>query len=412
MIVFLVVLLPVLLILSAFFSGSETCLFSLRSTEVAALARSESATDRRIARVLERPSHLLTSILVGNTLVNVASSAVAVTLFGMLLGPRGLAAAIVVDTVLILVFGEIVPKTVAVSFPRSVARVIVSPLVVFSGIVRPVTDAVAALSNFVLYSLAFVRREELEGRPAVGPKELRMLVHEAGDTDSFTREERRIATNILEFAETRAEEIMTPRVDITAVSLSAGKDEIAATMRRAKHSRIPVYSKSIDGVVGFVGTKEFFLWPDRSMDALVKPVLFVPSSRRLEGLLHEMQRKGTPVVIVVNEYGETVGLITKEDILEEIVGEIYDEYEADQVPVKKLGEGEFLMDGRASLDLVGEELGIGLPDAGAVTLSGFIFERLGELPSKGASFEYSGYRFEVLDVKRNRVTKCRIRRET
>jgi putative hemolysin len=407
---FLIVLLIILLILSAFFSASETSLFSIRSVELSALADSGGRTGRRIARAMERPGRILTTVIIGNTLTNVASAAVATAIFGMLMGPRGLGVAIVVDAVLVLVFAEIVPKTIAVSFPVLIARAVIGPLSIFRGFVRPVTHAVASLSNFVLSSLAVVSREELEQRPPVGPSELRMLMHEMDETEVFTREERRIAMNILEFAETHAEEIMTPRVDLMAVPHDADREEVASLMRRAKHSRIPVYREKIDNVVGFISTKEFFLWPERPIESLIKPVFFIPSSRRLEGLLHEMQRKGTFVVIVVNEYGETLGLITKEDILEEIVGEIYDEFEVDQIPVSRLPDGGFLIDGRASLELVREELGVMLADTGAVTLNGFIFQRLGELPSKGASFDYSGYRFEVVEIKRNRVTRCRVRK--
>jgi putative hemolysin len=406
----LISLLGALLVLSAFFSASETSLFSIPRIQLSGLADSGGRTGRRIARAMERPSHLLTTIIVGNTLVNVASAAVATALFAALMGPRGVVVAIAVATVLLLIFGEIVPKTIAVSFPVGIARILISPLVVFDQIVRVVTYVVASFSNLVLASLALVSKEELEKKPAVGPSELRMLMDEMGEEEGFTREERRIGANILEFAETRVEEIMTPRVDILAVERDTSREQIAAFMRRAKHSRIPVYQKSVDGIVGFLSTKEFFLRPEESVELLLKPVLFVPSCRRLEGLLHEMQRRGAFVVIVVNEYGETLGLVTKEDILEEVVGEIYDEYEADQVPVRRLADGRFLMDGRADLDLVGEALGTRLGDIDAVTLSGFIFEILGRVPSKGDSVEHAGYGFEVLGVRRNRVTSCRVGR--
>jgi CBS domain containing-hemolysin-like protein len=181
-------------------------------------------------------------------------------------------------------------------------------------------------------------------------------------------------------------------------------------MRSTKHSKIPVYGENVDDIVGFLSTKEFFLWPERPVQSLLRPVLFVPSSRRLEGLLQEMEDKKAFVVVVVNEYGETLGLITKEDILEEVVGEIYDEYETDQVPVQRLQDGTLVLDGRAGLDVVSEELGVKLRPSDAVTLSGYIFEKLGRLPSKGASFADAGYVFEVLGVRRNRVTKCRVRK--
>jgi putative hemolysin len=406
----LISLLGALLILSAFFSASETSLFSIPGIQLSALSDSGGRTGRRIARAMERPGHLLTTIIVGNTLVNVASAAVATALFEMLIGARGVLVAIVVDTALVLMVGEIIPKTVAVSFPVGIARILISPLVVFDRLVSAVTYAVASFSNVVLSSLGLVSREELESRPSVGPRELRMLMHEMGEAEGFTREERRIGMNILEFSETRVEDIMTPRVDMVAVARDTDREDIAAFMREAKHSRIPVYRQNIDEIIGFLSTKEFFLWPEKPLESLLKPVLFVPSCRKLEGLLHEMQRKGAFVVVVVNEYGEILGLVTKEDILEEVVGEIYDEYEAHEVPVRPLPGGGFLMDGRADLDLVGETLGVKLTGTDAVTLSGFIFEMLGRVPSKGSSVEHAGHRFEVLGVKRNRVTSCRVRR--
>ncbi len=410
MLAFLFVFLGALLVCSALFSGSETALFSLRRVEVSRLAEQGGRTDRRIVRALDRPAHLLTTILLGNTLVNVAGAAVATAICGILFGPKGFVVAIFADTVLVLVLGEIIPKSIAVSFPVPVARVLIAPLMAFDFVVRPVTAAVASFSNLVLAALGLVRREETERRVPPGPAELKLLLHDVHEEKVFTREETRVAINILEFSETRAEEIMTPRVDIVAVRKGAPRQEIAARMKVAKHSKLPVYEKSIDDTVGYLSTKEFFLWPEKSVESLVKPVLFVPSSRSLEGLLQEMERTGAYVVIVVNEYGETLGLITKEDILEEVVGEIYDEYEADQVPVRHLPDGSAIVDGRSSLDLVNQELGTRVGPTEAVTLSGFIFEKLGRVPSRGASFTQAGYLFEVLDVRRNRVTRCRVRR--
>jgi len=410
MLVFLFCLLVVLLCCSACFSASETSLFSLRRADVCSLEERGGKTGKRIVRALDRPGHILTTILLGNTLVNVAGAAVATAICGILFGPKGVAVAIVADTILVLVFSEIGPKAMAVSFPLPVARALINPLTAFSALVRPVVEAVASFSNLILASLGLVAREELERRVAVSPSELRMLMHDVQEEGSFTKDETRIATNILGFAETRAEQIMTPRVDMVAIRKDAGKEETATLLRRTKHSKIPLYEKNVDDIVGFLSTKEFFLWPERPVQSLLRPVLFVPSSRRLEGLLKEMEEKRAFVIIVVNEYGETLGLITKEDILEEIVGEIYDEYEADEVPVQYLQDGALILDGKARLGLVSEELGVTLKPAGAVTLSGYIFEKLGRLPSKGASFEEGGYVFEVLGVRRNRVTKCKVRK--
>ncbi len=410
MLVLLLCLLAVLLCFSACFSASETALFSLRRPEVSALEETGGRSGKRIARALDRPGHTLATILLGNTLVNVAGAAVATAICGILFGPRGVAIAIFADTVLVLTFGEVGPKAVAVSFPQPVARALIGPLSAFSALARPVVDALASFSNRVLVSLGLLARGELEGRAAVTPSELRLLMQDVQEAGSFTKDEARIAANILEFSETRAEQIMTPRVDITAVNSGAGRAEIASLMRSTKHSKIPVYEKNVDDIKGFLSTKEFFLWPERPVQSLLRSVLFVPSSRRLEGLLQEMDERKTFVGVVVNEYGETLGLITKEDILEEVVGEIYDEYEVDQVPVQRLQDGTLVLDGRAGLDLVSEELGVKLGQTGAVTLSGHMFEKLGRLPSKGASFEEEGYVFEALGVRKNRVTKFRVRK--
>ncbi|MBN1505115.1 MAG: HlyC/CorC family transporter [Candidatus Eisenbacteria bacterium] len=410
MLVFLFCLLAVLLCLSACFSASETALFSLRRPDVCTLEETGDRAGKLIARALDRPGHTLTTILLGNTLVNVAGAAVATAICGILFGPGGVAVAIVADTLLVLILGEIGPKAVAVSFPVQVTRALVGPVSVFSAFVRPVVGAVASFSNRLLFSLGLVGGEEMERKAAASPSELRLLMNDVEEDGSFTKEETRIATNILGFSETRVEQIMTPRVDIVAVWREAGREETAALMRSKKHSKIPVYEKNVDDIVGFLSTKEFFLRPEKTLESLLRPVLFVPSSRRLEGLLQEMEEKRAFVVVVVNEYGETLGLITKEDILEEVVGEIYDEYETDQVPVQRLQDGTLVLDGRVGLDLASEELGVTLKPAGAVTLSGYIFEKLGRLPHKGAQFEEAGYVFEVLGVRRNRVTKCKVRK--
>jgi CBS domain containing-hemolysin-like protein len=315
--ILLLTLLILLLICSGFFSGTETALFSLNRVERRRLKEGKSVHSQLIARALQRPRELLSTILFGNTLVNVATSVTATLLFQKLLTAHSLAAAIVVDSLLVLFIG------IAVNQPMPLSRAAIKPLHFFAKLSSPLVWVFDRSASGVLRVLKVP--EEASG--ALSPSEVEILFEEAGRRETITPEERRIASNIMRFSETTTEEIMTPRVDVAAAPLDISREALEQVMIEARHSRVPIYEESIDHVVGFVSTKEFFLNPNREIRELLKPVAIFPEGARVHRVFRHMQKNLLNMAVIVNEYGVTSGIVTMEDLVEEIVGEIYDEYE-------------------------------------------------------------------------------------
>jgi CBS domain containing-hemolysin-like protein len=244
----------------------------------------------------------------------------------------------------------------------------------------------------------------------VSVSEVHALYEEVGEEQEMTPEERRLAENVFEFSQTTAEEIMTPRVDIVSAPADSSRADLRRIIVGSRHTRIPVYEGTLDNIVGFVNSKEFLLHPGRQASDLVKPVSVFPETAHIDQIFHEMQRTKVKMVIVVNEFGETVGLITNEDLVEEVVGEIYDEFERDQSPIMQVGPSEYVVDGKLSLDALNEELGLTLSEESSVTLNGLIQELMGQIPRRGSVVEHDGVRFEVLEMDRHRVRRCRVTR--
>lgn len=403
--ILLLALLIFLLLCSGCFSATETALFSLNRVERRRLKEDKSARSQLIARALQRPRELLSTVLFGNTLINVATSATATLLFQRLLQAHSLMAAIVVDTLLVLFIGEIIPKTIAVNQAIPLSRAAIKPLHFFAKLSRPVVGIFDRLARWILRVLKVP--EEAGG--ALSPSELEVLFEEAGRKKTITAEERRIARNIMRFSETTAEEIMTPRVDVVAASLGATREELEQVMIEARHSRIPIYEEGVDHIVGFVSTKEFFLNPDRGIRELLKPVAIFPEGARIPGVFRYMQRNFLNMAVIVNEYGVTSGIVTMEDLVEEIVGEIYDEYEKAEELIRPVGPDEWLVLCRAPIEEVNEACGLNLPEVDSVTLNGYLCDQFGEIPGPGQTIERNGARFTIVESKRRRIVSCQIK---
>ena len=404
--IFLLVLLVILLICSGCFSATETALFCLDRIERRRLKEDKSRRSRLIVAALQRPRELLSTILFGNTLVNVATSATAALLFARLIPRHSLTVAIVVDSLLVLFIGEIIPKTIAVSQAKSLAQAAIMPLHLFSRISRPVVGIFDRSAHAILRLLKVP--EEPGG--ALSPSELEVLFDEAGRKETITSQEQRIARNIMRFSETTAEEIMTPRVDIVAAPLHSTREELQRLMIKARHSRIPICEGSVDHIVGFVSTKEFFLNPDRDIRELLKPVAIFPDGARTLRIFHHMQKNLLNMTVIVDEYGITSGIVTMEDLVEEIVGEIYDEYERAEEHIRPIGPDEWFVLCRAPIEQVNEVCGLGLPEGESVTLNGYLCDEFGEIPRAGRTIKRNGARFTVVESKRGRVVSCRIKR--
>jgi len=403
--IFQLILLVVLLVCSGSFSATETALFCLDRVERRRLGQSQSRRSRLVSRALRRPRELLSTILFGNTLVNVATASVAAVLFANLVPTHSLSVAIVVDSILVLLLGEIIPKTIAVGHARSLAVTAIVPLNVFTRLSRP---AVMVFDWLAAVILSVLKVPEEPGR-ALSPSELEVLFDEAGRQDTITSHERRLARNIMRFSETTAEEIMTPRVDIVSATLDTPRDKMEHLMVEACHSRIPICEGSLDHIVGFVGTKEFFLNPDREMRQILNPVAIFPEGAKIQRVFGHMQKNLIHMAVIVNEYGTTAGIVTMEDLLEEIVGEIYDEFEKAEELVHAMGPGEWFVLCRAPIEQVNEICGLDLPEDESVTLNGYLCDAFGEIPTRGRTLDRLGVRFTVVESKRGRIVSCRIK---
>ncbi len=404
--IFLLALLVVLLVCSGCFSATETALFCLSRIERRRLKEDRSTRSKLIVRALRRPRELLSTILFGNTLVNVATSATAALLFARLIPAHSLSTAIVVDSLLVLLAGEIIPKTIAMNHAKPMAQSAIMPLHLFSKISHPIVRVFDFSAHAILRLLKVPEEQER----ALSPTELEVLLDEAGRKDTITSQEQRMARNILRFSETAAEEIMTPRVDIVFAPLDIARDKLEQLMIEARHSRIPICEGSVDHIVGFVSTKEFFLNPDRDIRQLLLPVAIFPDGAKTHRIFRHMQKNRLNMAVIVDEYGVTSGITTMEDLVEEIVGEIYDEYEKAEELIRPVGPDEWFVVCRASIEQVNTACGLNLPEGESVTLNGYLCDEFGEIPAPGRTIERSGVLFIVVESKRGRIVSCRVKR--
>lgn len=404
-------LIALLLLLSGFFSGTEAAFFALNRVQRRRLERDGSAVARLVLDTLSRPTHFLTTVLVGNTLVNVALSVVTTSLFLRWLGDgAGLQVAIPVMTVAVLLFGEVTPKTVAVNHPERVTRVTVRAIRFVQVLLAPVVAAVTFLSDAILRVFG-VENGALIQSTALSRGELGSLLEGADRDGVMTARESWLAQNILEFSTTRAEEIMTPRVDMVAASVEMEREELEALVLSARRSRIPIYRRTIDEIDGYLPTRDFLLHPETKVTELIRPVAIFSERALLSQVFYETQKARTPLTVLVNEYGETVGMLTQEDMVEELVGEIHDEFGAKDDELAEIAPGVFTVSGQMNLEELNEASGLSIPDEDTVTLNGFLSALHGGIPAAGEEIVWNGVRFEILEASRHRVLRVRIRVE-
>ena len=409
------ILLIILLILSAFFSGSEVALFSLDKNKIKELKKTPGILAKYISSLLETPRRLLVTILLGNTLVNVAASILGVTIAldaAPLLNitpDLALLIEIILLTILILIAGEITPKVFASKNPLAFAKIIAVPLYWVSVLIYPVSKILTDVIKFFSSKLKFDR-----GKTALLSSDLTELANIGIESGTIEEEEHELIHGLVSFKSVTVREVMTPRVDITSVPLDTTFQELMQIITESGHSRIPLYNNNLDDVTGIIYAKDllpFLADPELkekiSLQTIARPAMFVPESKLISDLLHEFQEKNMHMGIVVDEYGGTAGLVSLEDILEEIVGEIRDEYDKEENEITKLDENSYLVLGKILIDelndLFGENFSSENDDYD--TVGGFIFNHFGTIPEEGDNFIYSDYKFTVKEIDNKRINK-------
>ncbi|MCB5954554.1 hemolysin family protein [Enterococcus sp. CWB-B31] len=401
-------LLPVLfilLLLSAFFSSSETAYSSLNRKRIMKMAE---AGDKRAMVVLELLNDFdcfFSAVLIGNNIVNIASSSIATLLFVAYFGNIGVMLSTVVMTIVVLTFAEIFPKTIAKESPEYFAVLFARQLKVLTIILYPLTLFFSEIKKLLIVLLPGKNMG-----PSITEEELLTLVEEAAQEGSIDEEDEILIKNVVEFNDLEVQDIFTPRLEIVSVNNKKTLEEISDIFRETGLSRLPYYEQSIDEVTGVLNQKDFYydvLVGEKKLAEVVKPVLYIPKSMRISELMKKFQIDQCHIAIVVDEYGGTEGLVTLEDVVEELVGEIWDEFDDRQTEFKKLNEKQYLVKGSAEFDVL-EELFDIENDTSSSTLGGYIMSTLGHVPVAGEKLRIGSLNLEIKKMQDHRVDEVLI----
>lgn len=399
----------VLLCLSAFFSSAETALTTVNKMRVRTLAEAGHKQAITLTKVIEEPGKMLSTILVGNNIVNLSASSLMTTLTMQMFGSKAVGIATGVLTLLILVFGEITPKTLSTIYSEQIAlryaKIIYTLMIIFT----PVIFFVNQLSLGVLLLL---RIDPNKKRDPITEDELRTIVEVSHEEGVIESEEKKMINNVFDFGDSLAKDIMVPRIDMVMVEVDATYDEVIAVFREERFTRVPVYEDSTDNVIGIINMKDLILF-DKDEEFTVRDFLREPlytyEFKKTAELMVEMRKTFNNIVIVLDEYGATAGLITLEDMLEEIVGEIRDEYDQDEEDeVQEVAPGEYMVEGSMKLDDLNDMLGLKLESEDYDSIGGLVIGILDHLPEAGESVTYENLRLVVEHMEKNRVEKIHL----
>ena len=394
------IVLIVLLLLSAFFSSAETSLVTVNQIRMRSLADEGNKKAARVLKITSNSSKMLSAILIGNNIVNIFASSLATTITLQLWGNRFVSLTTGILTLLVLIFGEITPKTIATSHAEKIAMTYSGVISLLIKVLTPVIFIINKLANGFLFILGL---DPGKKAASITEDELRTIVDVSHEEGVIEKEERQMIKNVFDFGDSQAKDVMIPRIDMTCVSIDSRYDEIISVFRTDKYTRLPVYEDSVDNVIGIINVKDLLLCEDKASfnvrDILRKPYY-----------TYEFKKTSNNFTIVIDEYGSTVGMITLEDLLEEIVGEIRDEYDGDEVDdIIKVNDTEYIFSGTARLNDIEEY--IELPDietdheSDYDSISGFIIDSLKRLPVLGDEVTIGNLRFVVEGCTKNRITK-------
>ena len=401
------VALVILVGFSAFFSASETAFSSLNQIRLKSRAEDGDSSAARVLNMAEQYDKLLSTILIGNNIVNIAAASIGTILFTRMLGAeRGATVSTIVLTIIVLIFGEVTPKSLAKEMPEKVATAVSPFLVLLMALMTPLTWLFTQWKKLLGH---FVHSGEAD---TITEGELMTMVSEAENDGELTDRESELIRSAIEFDDVEVEEILTPRVDVVAVEDDIPLEELAQTFAESGYSRLPVYHGTIDNIIGVVHEKDFYiarLKKATKIDDLVVPTLYTTGSTQISQLLRTLREQHHHLAVVVDEYGGTEGIITLEDILEERVGEIWDEHDEVTEDFRKQSDGSWLVSGSASVDDLYEELD--LPeeeDIDSNTVNGLVQEKTCHLPKVGDRFTLGEYDGVVTRTAKRRVTEVRL----
>lgn len=412
-----IVILLILLALSAFFSSAETCLTTVNKMRIKSLADDKNKNASLVLKLIEEKTQMLSAILIGNNVVNLSASSLTTT-FAMKLAKSsgmsdsvsaitGIATGII--TILVLIFGEIIPKSLATMNAERLSLIYAKPIYGLTNILRPISFLMNQLSNGLMHLLHVKSNHS----PAITEGELRTILDVSHEEGVIESEERQMITNVVDFGDSMAKDVMVPKMDVGFVSADISYQELFDVYKELRHTRMPVYSESRDNVIGIINVKDLFFYEDArdkfDVTTIMREPYFTYEYKKISELFFEMKKESIPLAVVLDEYGATAGILTLEDLIEEIVGEIRDEYDTNEEDeITKIDDENFILLGIAKLDDINDELGIDLESEDYDSIAGHIINLLDHFPKAGETVqdEYAEYR--VLEATNNRIDKVKV----
>lgn len=402
-------LLIILLLSSGFFSASETALMSLSKIRVRHMVEEKIKRAEIINKFIKDPNRLLGAILLGNNLVNIAASALATSLSIYYFPNSGIIIATVTMTILVLIFGEITPKSIAAQYPEKVSLKVIRPISLIVRILNPIVMVLTYMTNMFITTLGIkVNRKQ----PYITEEELRTIVTVSQEEGVLEIEEKQMIHNVFEFGDLQIKDIMIQRTDIVALDVEDSYKEVMEIVKEQQFSRYPVFKDGIDHIIGTLNTKDLVFLDinndNFSIENHIRKPFYTFEFKKISDVFKEMKKKWVHMAIVLDEYGGTAGIVTIEDLIEEIVGDIQDEYDQLDDEIKLVKDNEYIVEGSTRINTVNEMLGIDLVSQDFDSIGGFIIGELGRLPRNGETIQYHDIKITVESIERNRIQRIRI----
>lgn len=399
----------ILLLLSSFFSSAETALTTVNKLKLRNLADNGSKSAKKVLKTTEKSSKLLSTILIGNNIVNIAASALTTTLCTKLVGNRYLGYATGLLTLLVLIFGEITPKTLATKYAVQISMVFVYPISALMIILTPAIVLLDVITGFI-FKLLHVDPDAADA--AMTESELLTIVNVSHEEGVLEQEEKFMISNVVDFGDALSKDIMIPRADMVCADITSTYEELVQLFIEETYSRIPIYEENKENIIGILYLKDLFFYREThslenfNLRNILRKPLFVFEYQKSSQIFTDMKTSSVTMAIVLDEYGVASGMITMEDLIEEIVGEIRDEYDENESEnIKKLNENTYDIDAAIKLDDLNDALNISLSSDDYDSLAGFVIELLDKLPSEGEEADFNNLHFKVTQVHKNRIER-------
>lgn len=409
----LFILLVLLVFMSAFFSSSETALINMSKIRLKHLVKEKVKNADKLEKLYEDSNKLIGAILIGNNIVNVATSSIATIITTSRFSNAGLGISVGLTTLVILIFGEITPKNLALKNSESIS-LFVAPIILF--LVRIFTPILFILNSISNLLSALLGQRNDDKKPTITQDELKTIVDVSNQEGVLETDETEMIQNIFEFKDLTVDDIMIQRRDIVAISADMSYDEIIDVFKNRQLSRLPIYEDTIDDIIGVLYAKDLFFTEQSKEDFDIKAVMrepvFVNEFVKISDFFKKMQQVKTHIAIVLDEYGGVAGIVTMEDLVESIVGDIYDEYDQQDEEVRKLKENIYVINGNSKLTEIQELLQVELVSKDYESLGGYLMDKMGKIPTQGDIYEDENFKFVISSMDKNRINKVKVIRKS